>query len=146
MSLLYYVSIGSFFFFFSFCSSAKSMQSPCVHFLIGWQRCVLCVLRWTAHRNICWNVIACACLFTVKKAWLLYRLLKTQLNQMSWDCFKLDPWAVCGGSVCASVSSAPCHCTVPQWCMMLWNLVSALSGSNEIQYVILGSRSAPLYY
>lgn len=145
MSLLYYVSIGSFFYlFFLFIGQVHAITMRL--FFPFWQRCVLCVLRWTAHRNICWNAIAFCVLVYRKEDWLLYRLLKTQLNQMSWDCFKLDPWAVCGGCVCASVSSAPCHCTVPQWCMMLWILVSALSGSNEIQYVILRSRSSPLYY
>lgn len=109
MSLLYYVSIGIFFFVSLFMSAESTQSSARVHVLSGWRRCVVCVPPWTAHRNICWNGIFCACLFTVKKAWLFCRLLKTQLNQMKWDCFKLDPGAVCGGWVCLCVGVCLLH-------------------------------------
>lgn len=122
MSWLYYVSICSFFFyiFTPFCTLTKSTQSLHVDFLTGSTTTLgLCpaLNRTSEHMS----EQDCLCVLVYRKnVWLLYRLLKTQLNQMSWDCFKLDPWAVCGGCVCASVSPALYHCTVPQWCMMLW--------------------------
>lgn len=145
MSLLYYVSIFSFVFIFYFHSILY----------VGQVRAITVRLFSHRHDNDAWCV-SCVephvgtyverdrlCVLVYRKnVWLLNRLLKTQLNQMSWDCFKLDPWAVCGGCVCASVCPAPYHCAVPQWCMMLWSLVSAQSPSNKIQYVILGNSCA----
>lgn len=102
MSLLYYVSICSFVFFvfllpFHFVRRPSPRNHGAFCFLIGLTatRGVRPALNRTSE-HMSERDRLCVLVYR-KNVWLLYRLLKTQLNQMSWDCFKLDPWAVCGG-------------------------------------------------